>query len=1324
MKAADYKVLIIDGGKTGNNYLNGKLSALDCEVGICESEVDKAVKYAKDYNPDLLIINISQSGSKKQLDEVDKIISSLNKPAIIVAEDKDKELNKRIKANNLYSFIKKPVSEKELEISICVSVSKHGYLKGLREKEDKLEKLNKKLSKEVKSRDFYEKQILRSKKIYYSSFNALKECIFVIDRDLNIILENKALKNFNKRVGINEPTLGNSVEIFSDNLDGFNLSDYILVLRTGEEIYYEEIQLNENTIVEIRKSPVLDENEIVSRVITSVKDITDNKHTEHKLIRSEKKFRDLMELLPEMIFETDLKGNSVYANQFALERLDYLYEDLSKGLNIFDIFAEEERKRVRKHFKDRLADKHSGPEEYYILTHSNEKFPVILHLNPIIENEQAIGVRGVMIDITDRKKAEEDLKQSLQTTETIVENLPFGIIIVGKDKIIRKVNKSALKLLGRRDNEIVGEKCLNCISYSDQNDCPIWDRKKAIDTSEGKVTDGKGNKIPVLKTAIPIILGGEDVLLEALIDISELKLAEKRLKEQGKQLVKSLKQQEVLSEISMTFNTLVDFETNVNKVLGIIGINTNVERVYIFEDTDDGKSAKNTYEWCNDGVKSLFKSKSVLDYNKIPSWHNIIDEDKYIISSDIKYFPADIRDFLSKRNVKAILAFPLYYGTKYCGFIGIDECKEYREWSKHDLELLKSVTGIITNAYQRRKIEKSLIDSEQTTKAIVNSIPDLLLHFNKEGVLLNYKDTREEQLPKPADKILKKSIKDVIPGEFTELVMEAIDNCLNKGECVIEYQMRIKNKLKDFEGRFEKINDNEVVALIRDMSQRMSYEKELKEAKEKAIEANKAKSEFLANMSHEIRTPMNAILGLTESLLTKINNPAHRGHLKTIHSSGEILLSLINDILDLSKIEANKLEMHFEPAEIRTIIQEIKQIFIQKANDKGVLIEVEVDKNIPHMLVLDEVRLRQILLNLVGNAIKFTEEGYIKIVVLGDISEDNKTVDLEISIEDTGIGIASDQQKAIFDAFKQQKGQSTRKYGGTGLGLAICKRLTEKMNGRIELTSTQNKGSVFKIILPETKVSDEGALKIDEAEHEFLNVEFYQSSVMIIDDVKSNIETVKSLISGDVNFIESLTGKEAIEKLKKCDPDVIIMDMRMPGMDGLQTAKYIRNELKKKDIPIIAFTASVLGFDNKVSRKYFSGFLPKPVKKSQITAELKKYLKYNEQYDSEKPEQEDISVSIDKMDKPELDRLITSIDTKHLPKWEEIKDDILIFEIEKFAAGIDELAKQFDVKYLSDYADRLNESVKSFDIDRIKITVNEFHNIVENIKSTGTKVNT
>jgi len=1023
MGAKDYRLLLIYPCETKNRYLNKKLLSLGYIITGTATGIEQAVKMAKETGPDLALVDMGSEEMKKIEGKIKKITSALDMPVVFAASGKESGIIENSGRKNEYTVIKKTLNEKELESKFQIAALKHKYLKEIRKKENELKQLEKKLVKEVKSRDFYEKQILRSKKIYYSSFNALKESIFVIDRDLNIILENKALKEFNRRVGINEPTLGNAVEIYSNNLEGFNLSDYILVLRTGKEIYDEEVHIDDNTIVEIRKSPVYDENDIVSRVITLIKDITDNKQTEYKLIKSERKFRDLMELLPEMIFETDLKGNVFYANQFALERLDYSYDDIIAGLNMFDIFAAGESERAKEHFKKHLEDEQQGPEEYYIVTRDNEQFPVILHINPIIENGKSIGVRGVMIDITDRKKAEEQLKQSLQTT-----------------------------------------------------------------------------------------------------------------------------------------------------------------------------------------------------------------------------------------------------------------------------------------------------------KAIVNSIPDMLFHFNKKGIFLNYKDDKEEHLSIPAEHILNRSLKEVFPEEISELMMNGINNCILNGEGSIEYRLKVKNKLRDFEGRFEKINDNEVIMLIRDMSERKSYEKELKEAKERAIEANKAKSEFLANMSHEIRTPMNAILGLTESLLAKITNPSHTGHLKTIHSSGEILLSLIDDILDLSKIEANKLELKYESAEIRTIIREIKQIFIQKADNKGLAIEIDIDKDIPHMLVLDEIRLRQVLLNLVGNALKFTEEGYIKIEVRGDINSDGKRMKLQIAIEDTGIGIAHDQQKLIFDAFTQQRGQSTRKYGGTGLGLTICKRLVEKMNGQIKVSGSPGKGSVFKVILSNVVIADVSDSRSLATEEDYTNVEFGKSTIMIVDDFKSNIETLESLISGDVKFVEAGNGREAIEKLKTVSPDVIIMDMRMPEMDGMQTAKYIRNELKMKDIPIIVFTASVLGFDNRISRKYFTGFIPKPAKKSHITGELKKYLKYKEIFEPASTQSKEVPVSLDHLDESERKDFIELIEQKHYLKWKEIKDDMLIFEIEEFVSSIKNLAGKYKVQYLSDYADKLNESIRFFDVDEIKSVVNDFYHVYESIKSVENKV--
>jgi len=247
-------------------------------------------------------------------------------------------------------------------------------------------------------------------------------------------------------------------------------------------------------------------------------------------------------------------------------------------------------------------------------------------------------------------------------------------------------------------------------------------------------------------------------------------------------------------------------------------------------------------------------------------------------------------------------------------------------------------------------------------------------------------------------------------------------------------------------------------------------QEELRHAKDAAESANRAKSEFLANMSHEIRTPMNAILGFTELLSSSVQDEQQKSWLEAIQSGGKSLMTLMNDILDLSRIEAGKMEIQYKPVNPHTLFEEIRQIFALRISEKNLDFIVEISKDIPESLLLDEVRLRQILFNLIGNAVKFTESGYIKISVKCKVL--SVKCDLTITVEDTGIGIPPESQGKIFEAFRQQDGQSTRKYGGTGLGLAITKRLVEMMNGDIVLKSEPGRGSIFAILLYDIEIYD------------------------------------------------------------------------------------------------------------------------------------------------------------------------------------------------------------------------------------------------------------
>jgi PAS domain S-box-containing protein len=502
-----------------------------------------------------------------------------------------------------------------------------------------------------------------------------------------------------------------------------------------------------------------------------------------------------------------------------------------------------------------------------------------------------------------------------------------------------------------------------------------------------------------------------------------------------------------------------------------------------------------------------------------------------------------------------------------------------------------------------------------------------------------------------------------------------------------------------------------------DITERKQYEKLLKKSKRDAEQANKAKSEFLANMSHEIRTPMNAILGFSEALYHKLDSEQHKEMVKSIINGGKLLMELLNDILDLSKIEAGKLEILPVPLNVTNLLQDVILLFEDKVQSKGLKINCIVDPEFPKTVMLDEIRIKQVLFNLIGNAIKFTHKGHVNIYVSFVYIDKDKGL-LQINIEDTGIGIPEDQYQIIFKAFQQQYGQSNREYGGTGLGLAISKRLVEKMNGTITLSSKVGEGSTFTVLISEVNVCNTEYHLTEEQEEE-ADVLFENATILIVDDVELNIITLENLLSSfNLKTVSALSGEEALSLIKNTLPDLIFLDMRMPGMDGEQVAKQLKSDPATKDIPIIAYTASVMNSDEIETSGYFDDFLYKPVGRGDLIATLKRFLKYTDVAKKRPlPKEEQSTIVLSPAQLLELPHILESLNLNFLPEWENLKDTYVLFKIEAFADKISDFASCSDLQILKDYAARLKEDVDAVNLETIRFDLYRFPDIINALNS-------
>jgi PAS domain S-box-containing protein len=504
--------------------------------------------------------------------------------------------------------------------------------------------------------------------------------------------------------------------------------------------------------------------------------------------------------------------------------------------------------------------------------------------------------------------------------------------------------------------------------------------------------------------------------------------------------------------------------------------------------------------------------------------------------------------------------------------------------------------GFIVDLTERQRAEESLRKSEQRLLALVDSLDDIVVEMDDQGTFLDVWARSDQLLPRPRSEMIGQNIASMLGEEITRSYLEKLRAALQTG-CSQEFEYSFKRS-KEPEGalhwvdvRFHPTRSSNAApktacVVISEITARKQAEEELRTAKEAAEAANRAKSEFLANMSHEIRTPMNGILGTIELVLDSPLNAEQRECLSMAKSSADSLLGILSDILDLSKVEARKLELNPQEFRLHKTLDSAVKLLSSRAREKHLKLSCHIDDTVPDALIGDDLRLGQVVMNLIGNGMKFTNQGEVGVRVALE-SRSPGRVQLHFVVRDTGIGIAPDKQKLIFEAFAQADGSMTRRFGGTGLGLTISSRLVEMMGGRMWVESAPGQGSQFHF----TAVFGTPAQERISVKKTILGTHNGDSQkgprglhILVADDNLVNQRVAARLLEKHGHRVAVAgNGKEALEVLENLPFDMVLMDVQMPEMNGLEATAAIRRKekLSGRHLPIIALTEGAMQSDRK-----------------------------------------------------------------------------------------------------------------------------------------------
>ncbi|MBS2100763.1 PAS domain S-box protein [Carboxylicivirga linearis] len=1010
-------------------------------------------------------------------------------------------------------------------------------------------------------------------------------------------------------------------------------------------------------------------------------DIHERKEQETKIKQKEQNFRNLFEQNMNAIFILNENGSLILdcnkkgVSLFHAEAKNQLI-DRSFMLFFPEMQSDGEKTNIKITDHIEEARKKGHCEKHYQLKANNDSlFECNVNLALTTYNEQTC-VLCMIDDITERKALEEKLRENELRWQFSIEGSNIGIWDWDFESGNVHLSKQLCNILGYEEGEVPSDWLkdlriihpedqdivLNGMQYHIKNKTDLYQNEHRVVCKDGsyKWVLDRGKVVKWSADGQPSRVVG------TYTDISDVK-----------------RMQEELAEAKNAADSIID--NNPNPVV-VVDLHTSE----LLRFNPAAKELMNLSGEIDNKLFSAEDSSMIISAEDQEMLMTKLMEQGAVINAELQLY-----DQVSNEKRESLISLqPIRYESRDCAvaaMLDITELKQFQNELKQQTEMRQILIDISSNYINIdiSKLGEAINNALDRIGTFIDSSRITVYEYNKD---ITYCSIRyqwcNEGVPQIKGPVQDFPVLQIMPEWLEKQKRNEINyypdvrkikneqlrsHLVNAGfKGILSIPMISGNRLIGFvsfdalnKTRNYSVQEIELLQLfcqiLININNRKEYENQILIEKERAQTANKAKSSFLANMSHEIRTPMNAIIGFSEILAKKVEDSTLENYVNSIHSSSKTLLKLINDILDLSKIEAGKFQLNYEAVKLANLFIDIEMLFQHKAKEKGLNLNVSISENIPQGLMLDELRLNQVLINVVSNALKFTHKGFVKLNA--DAKRiTSKNLTLVITIEDTGVGIAKDKLDIIFEDFKQQDESISRHYGGTGLGLGISKRIIHLFNGDLKVESEAGKGSKFIIEIPDVEITEELITAEDE---KIVNgdIKFERAKILIVDDVKSNRDLLAShlqLLGFDV--YEAENGASGFAQAVELNPALIFMDIRMPGEDGNEVTERLKANAETSHIPIVACTASVLESPEKiVLSDDFNATLTKPILTEELINILVQYFKYEDVDDEVHLEGSAVltSESVDYL-KKQLDDVWKQAKLRKTVKGQKIIADIII----------------------------------------------------------------